>query len=57
MVVGHRGHHGLHVNKSQVKNVNVVQEHVHNQYQDSMDEHVKDRILKLLNVKVKSDDY
>ena len=46
MVVGHRGHHGLYVNNKQVKNVNVVQEHVHNQHHNLMDDYVKDQMLK-----------
>jgi hypothetical protein len=46
MVVGHRGPHGLLVNKKQVKNVNVVHDHVHNQNLNLMENFVKKIILK-----------
>jgi hypothetical protein len=46
MVVGHLGHHGSCVNKKQVKNVNVVHDHVHNQNLNLMENFVKEIILK-----------
>ena len=50
MVVGHRGHHGLYVNKKQVKNVNVVQEHVHNQYHNLMENYVKESNIEITSM-------
>jgi hypothetical protein len=46
MVVGHHGHHGLLVNKKQVKNVNVVHERVLNQHLNLMVKRVKELLWK-----------
>jgi hypothetical protein len=42
MGVGHLGHHGSHVNKKQVKNVNVVHDHVQNLNLNLMENRVKE---------------
>lgn len=52
MVAGHLGRHGLHVNKKQVKNVNVVHDHVHNQNLSLMENFAKEIQLKSIDAKV-----